>query len=192
MARLDPIPPDEWPPGMRDALAALHPVNPRHPFPERRADRPKGLHVLGTLAHHPELTTAYHTFNGQVQFGTTLTQRQRELLILRVAAVRDCDYEWAQHAIIAGDVGLSAEDIARIADGPDAPGWDELDAALVRGVGELIVDGALSDATWATLAAHLDVPQLMDVIFTVGAYDTLAMFIGSVRMELDEDLRPQD
>ena len=30
----------------------------------------------------------------------------------------------------------------------------------------------------------------MDVIFTVGAYDTLAMFIRSVDMELDEDLRP--
>ncbi len=175
---------------MRDALAALHPVNPRHPFPERRADRPKGLHVLGTLAHHPELTTAYHTFNGQVQFGTTLTQRQRELLILRVAAVRDCDYEWAQHTIIAGDVGLSGDEIARVAAGPDAPGWDDLDAALVRAVEELIVDAALSDATWASLAASLDARQLMDVIFTVGAYDTLAMFIGSVRMELDDDLRP--
>ncbi len=190
MARLDPIPPNEWPPGMRDALAALHPANPRHPFPERRADRPKGLHVLGTLAHHPELTTAYHTFNGQVQFGTTLTQRQRELLILRVAAVRDCEYEWAQHAVIAGDVGVGVADVERVAQGPDAPGWGDLDMALLRAVDELIADAAISEETWATLAASLDAQQLMDVIFTVGAYDTLAMFIGSVRMELDDDLRP--
>ncbi|MDQ2677738.1 MAG: carboxymuconolactone decarboxylase family protein [Actinomycetota bacterium] len=190
MARLDPIPPEDWPPGMRDALAALRPANPRHPLPERRDDRPQGMHVLGTLAHHPELTAAYHAFNGQVQFGTTLSRRQRELLILRVAAVRDCEYEWAQHVVIAADVGVSGEDVARVAEGPDAPGWDALDAAMVRAVDELVADAAISEPTWATLAGQLDPKQLMDVIFTVGAYDTLAMFIGSVAMELDEDLRP--
>ena len=74
---------------MREALAALLPPNPRHAPPERTADRPKGLNVLGTLAHHPELARAYHTFNGHILFNTSLSPRQRELLVLRVAAVRD-------------------------------------------------------------------------------------------------------
>jgi alkylhydroperoxidase family enzyme len=190
VARLDPIPPEQWPPEMRDALAALRPVAPRHPFPERRDDRPKGLNVLGTMAHHPQLATAYHTFNGQVQFGTTLTLRQRELLVLRVATVRDCPYEWAQHAVIAGDVGLAADEIARVADGPDAPGWSPLEAALLRAVDELVVHARIADATWAELSRELDAPQLLDLIFTVGAYETLAMVIRSVDMELDDDLRP--
>lgn len=192
MPRLEPIPPQDWPPAMQDALAALRPAAPRHPFPSRRDDRPKGLHVLGTLAHHPQLAAAYHTFNGQVQFGTTLSLRQRELLVLRVAAARDCPYEWAQHVVIAGDVGVSVEDVDRIAAGPDAPGWDPLDAALLRAVDELVGSARISDPTWAELSTHLDAQQLMDVIFTVGAYETLAMFIRSVDMELDEDLRPQD
>jgi len=50
----------------------------------------------------------------------------------------------------------------------------------------------IADTTWNELAVHLDAAQLMDVIFTVGAYDTLAMFIRSVDMELDDDLRPPD
>ena len=189
MPRIDPLPPQEWPPEMRAALAALHPAEPTHPFPERRADRPKGLNVLGTLAHHPRLTTAFHTFNGQVQFGTTLSQRQRELLVLRVAVARDCAYEWAQHAVIAADLGLSADELDRIAEGPDAEGWTRLDAALLRAVDELVAEARISEATWAELADELDVRQLMDVIFTVGAYETLAMLIRSVDMELDEDLR---
>ncbi|UDY36647.1 carboxymuconolactone decarboxylase family protein [Dermatobacter hominis] len=189
MARLDPIPPEQWPPAMRDALAALRPPAPTHPFPPRRDDRPKGLNILGTLAHHPRLTTAYHTFNGQVQFGTTLTQRQRELLVLRVAVVRDCEYEWAQHAVIAVDVGLGDDEVARVAEGPDATGWDPLEAALLRAVDELVADARISDATWEVLAASLDAPQLMDVIFTVGAYETLAMLIRSAGTELDDDLR---
>jgi AhpD family alkylhydroperoxidase len=174
---------------MRDALAALRPDDPTHPMPERRDDRPRGLNVLGTLAHHPKLTAAYHAFNGQVQFGTTLTQRQRELLVLRVAVLRDCEYEWAQHAVIAVDVGISAEEVARVPHGPDDPGWGTSDAALLRAADELVGSARISDATWSALRDELDVPQVMDVIFTVGAYETLAMFIRSVDMELDEDLR---
>ena len=192
MPRLDPIPPPDWPAEMQGALAALRPAQPRHPFPERRDDRPKGLHVLGTLAHHPQLATAYHTFNGQVQFGTTLSRRQRELLVLRVAAVRGCDYEWAQHVVIAGDIGMADDEIPRIANGSADPAWSPLDAALLRAVDELIEHARIADTTWNELAVHLDAAQLMDVIFTVGAYDTLAMFIRSVDMELDDDLRPPD
>jgi alkylhydroperoxidase family enzyme len=186
--RLDPIPPQDWPPGMRDALAALRPEAPRHPFPERRDDRPKGLNVLGTLAHHPELATAYHTFNGQVQFGTTLTLRRREMLVLRVATVRDCPYEWAQHVVIAGDIGMSPDEIDRVAEGPDADGWSSIDAALLRAVDELVVSACISDPTWEVLSSELDAAQLLDLIFTVGAYETLAMVIRSVGMELDDDL----
>ncbi len=79
----------------------------RHPFPEQGGDRPKGLNALGTLAHHPTLTHAYNTFNGHVLFATTLTTRQRELIVLRVAAKRGSEYEWLQHAVLAEDVGLS-------------------------------------------------------------------------------------
>ena len=187
--RLRPLPPAEWPPEMRAALAALRTAEPRHPFPEPRGDRPKGLNVLGTLAHHPALTRAYHTFNGHVLFATTLSVRQRELLVLRVAAVREAEYEWAQHVVLAGDAGIDDDEVTRVAAGPEAPGWSAFDAALLRAVDELVADAAISDATWAVLAAELDDQQLMDLVFTVGAYDLLAMAFRTFRVELDADLR---
>jgi len=189
MPRIPPLPPGEWPPEMKDALAALRPANPRHPFPSRAEGRPKGLNVLGTLAHHPELARAYHTFNGYILFASTLTPRQRELLVLRVAAVRGSAYEWEQHAVLAGDVGLDEDEVARIALGPEAPGWPALDAAMVRAVDELIGDGRIGDATWVELAAELDEQQLMDLVFTVGAYEVLAMALRSFDVELDDDLK---
>jgi len=189
MPRIPPLPPGEWPPEMKDALAALRPANPRHPFPSRAEGRPKGLNVLGTLAHHPELARAYHTFNGYILFASTLTPRQRELLVLRVAAVRGSAYEWEQHSVLAGDVGLDEGEVARIALGPEAPGWPALDAAMVRAVDELIGDGRIGDATWVELAAELDEQQLMDLVFTVGAYEVLAMALRSFDVELDDDLK---
>ena len=86
---------------MRDAMAALTPPKPRHPLPRRRDDRPKALNLLGTFAHYPALIRAYHTFNGHVLFATSLSERQRELLVLRVAHVRGCEYEWRQHVVLA-------------------------------------------------------------------------------------------
>jgi alkylhydroperoxidase family enzyme len=174
---------------MSEALAALRPAHPRHPFPSRKEGRPKGLHVLGTLARHPQLARAYHTFNGHVLFATTLSPRQRELLVLRVAAVRRSEYEWAQHAVLAGDAGITEEEVARLAVGPDAPGWSVLEGAMVKAVDELILEGAVGDATWKLLAAELDDQQLMDLVFTVGAYEVLAMALRSFGVELDDDLK---
>jgi alkylhydroperoxidase family enzyme len=186
--RIPPLPPGEWPPEMRAALAALRPENPRHPSPPPDPNRPKALNALGMLAQHPTLTHAFNTFNGHILFNSTLTPRERELVVLRVAAVRGSDYEWAQHVVLAGDAGLDADDIARIAEGPDAEGWGVLDAAMLRAVDELIADALISDDTWAALSSELDRQQLMDLVFTVGAYELLAMAFKSFGVQLDADL----
>jgi alkylhydroperoxidase family enzyme len=187
MSRIPPLPSDEWPASMRDAIAALTPPEPRHPFPNREG-RPKGRNALGTFAHHPALTRAFHAFNGHVLFATTITPRQRELLVLRVASLRQCAYEWAQHVVLAADVGLRADEIEAVRVGPDAPGWNALDRALLSAADSLLADADVSDETWAALASELDTQQLMDVIFTVGAYDLIAMAFKSFGVELDDDL----
>ncbi len=189
MARSTPLPPDEWPPEMADAIAALRPPSPRHPFPARDPSRPKGLNALGFLAHHPALATAYNHFNGHLLFASTISPRQRELLVLRVAALRGAEYEWVQHVVLAGDAGISDDEVELVQIGPDAEGWSALDRALVAAADELVHDARIGDATWAVLAAELDQQQLMDVVFTVGAYDLLAMAFRTFDVELDDDVR---
>ena len=188
MARILPLPPEDWSPEVLEALAAMRPANPRHPLPPRGQGRPKARNALGTLARHPELLRAFNTFNGHILFASSLSPRQRELLVLRVASVRNSEYEWRQHAILAGDAGIDGDDVARIALGPEAPGWSAPDRAMLRAVDELVGEGVVSDPTWATLADELDERQLMDLVFTVGAYDLLAMAFRSFDIELDDDL----
>ena len=189
MPRVDPLPPRQWPPEMRDALTAMLPPAPRHPRPPTEG-RPKGMNILSTFAHHPALARAYFTLNGHLLLATTLSVRQRELVILRVAALRNSPYEWAQHVVVGRDVGLTDVEIARVTFGPDAPFWDPVDADLLRAVDELIVDRKISDETWAALRESIDTQQVMDLVFTVGSYDTLATLIGTFQLELDDDLLP--
>ena len=189
MTRLPPIPPREWPPEMRDALAALMPAGTERPPIKQGEGRSKGLNALGTFAHHPALAKAFHTFNGHILFTTTLTDRQRELLVLRVAHRRSAEYEWAQHVILAGDAGITPEEIEAVRTDPGAPAWSPLDRALLAAADELLDDACIADRTWEALAAELDERQLLDVIFTVGAYELVAMAFKSCGVELDDDLR---
>lgn len=188
MARIDPLPVNEWPKEMKTALAALAPPEPRHPKPPREG-RPAALNTLGTFAHHPALARAFFTFNGHLLMATTLDERQREMIVLRVSSVRGAGYEWAQHLFVARDVGLTNDEIAHVAYGPDAPFWKRAEAALLRAVDELIGDGAIAEGTWNDLSTDLDEQQLLDLIFTVTAYDGLSRMSRSLDLELDDDIR---
>lgn len=186
--RIAPLPPQRWPREMKDALAPLSAE--RYGRPPQPPGRPKGLNVLGTFAHHPTLAAAFVQFNAHVMHTTTLTERQRELVVLRVATVYHCDYEWAQHEIIAGDFDITADDLDRIAAGPDAPGWSPFDSALLRAVDELVADAQMGEDTYAALRREFDEQQVLDLVFTVGAYGVLAMALNVCGTPLDDDLRP--
>jgi alkylhydroperoxidase family enzyme len=175
---------------MAESLAAAYrPSNPRHPVPPRDPSSPKGLNAMGVLAHHPELADAYNQLIRHALYFTTLTPRERELLVLRVAHVRGASYEWAQHVYQAGVAGLSREEVDRVREGAAAPGWDPHERALLSAADELLADARIVEETYAILSRRLDTQQMMDVVFTVGAYETFAMAMRTFDVELDDDLR---
>jgi len=169
---------------MRAALAPLTPPTPRAP------GHPKGLNLLGVFARHPAVTQAYNTFVRHLLFESTLTPRQRELTILRVAGVRGADYEFAQHVGPGMDEGLTREEIAALRGAIDSSRWAPEEAALLTAVDELVADARMSDETWKLLAGKMTDQQMLDLVFTVGAYDLLAMFLHTFNVQLDDDLQP--
>jgi alkylhydroperoxidase family enzyme len=129
-------------------------------------------------------------YKGQMQLGLELNQhgklppREREMVILRTAWLVRSPFEWGEHVAYGKRLGLSSEEIERITQGSSAPGWNEHDRAVLRGVEELIGDYALSDATWATLAKTWSEPQLLELSGLVGSYTLTAMIYNSVRFGL--------
>jgi alkylhydroperoxidase family enzyme len=119
---------------------------------------------------------------------TTLTERHRELIVMRAAVLARSTYEWVQHVFLSRDAGLSDLDIAWIAWGPDAPCWSPCDAAVLCAVDELVADGVIGESTWAVLSTHLSIQQILDLIFTAGSYTLLAWMVNSLQVPLDDDL----
>jgi len=133
--------------------------------------------AIGLLARHPELAKAFLAFNKYLLVESTLPKRTRELAVLRVAWRRRCQYEWAQHVLIARRAGITDEEIDLVRSG--AP------TLLNRAVDELETDSRLSDATYEALGAELHDRQLMDLVFTVGTYGLLATAFNTFEVELD-------
>lgn len=192
--RITPILPSAWDEVILDALGA---------FPQGLAFvlsrwkdggvDARGMHVLGTMAHHPALAKAFLTFNAHVSSGaSTVPVRVRELVILRISWLRQAEYEFVQHIILGLRAGLTEEELERIRQGPDAPGWDSVDADLVRAVDELHARAHIEQGTWDRLAARFNTVQLMDLVFLIGCYDVLAMAIKTFQARLEPGVAPLD
>ena len=141
--------------------------------------------IVKTLARHPKLLKRWNVFANHVLHKSTLPPREREILILRIGWLCKSEYEWGQHVLIGKRAGLTGEEIQRITEGPDAPGWSPFDAALLRAAGELHRDAVVSDSTWNALAGQYDVRQLMDVVFTVGQYNLVSMALNTLGVQRD-------
>jgi alkylhydroperoxidase family enzyme len=184
--RIPPKPPDEWDVEVDEALAALRPPGSARRTGKRRRERPSS-NILGIFSWHPDLAKAWFTFNNHL-FHSTLSARDRELATVRIAWLRRGEYEWAQHVRMARSAGLSEEEVDAIMAGPDSPVWGPRDAALLRSVDEIATGHYVSDETWKRLSADFDRKQLMDLVFTIGAYDLLAVAMNTFGLRLDPGL----
>ncbi len=140
---------------------------------------------LRTLLVHPELVKGVMPFASYVTDGSTLSPRHRELLALRTAWLCRSPYLWATHARRATEAGVSAEELSRVARGPDAPGWVPFEASLLRAADELHRASFVSDSTWNALAAQYDTAHLMDAVFTVTELTMLAAVVNSAGVQVE-------
>jgi AhpD family alkylhydroperoxidase len=174
-SRLADIPYEQWD---FEALAEISP-----------GMKPPDLSVVAFFAHHPELAEKFLVWNHFMNSkACRLDRRTREMAILRVAIRKRSRYEWAQHIKSARRAGIADEEIAAIASGTAAG----LAGLLARAVDELTDESALSDGTYAGLAAHFTERQLISLVFLIGTYSLLSTVFGAFRLELDPGLDAED
>jgi 4-carboxymuconolactone decarboxylase len=178
--RIGPLRPDE----LTDAAKALI-VNLRETL--GLSDHSEIPQVFATMLKVPGL------FRCQIEMGIQLlghgaiAARERELAILRVGWLCGAPYEWGEHVNIGKRYGLSADEIERVRKGSSASGWTVHEAAILRGVEELLKDQMISDATWSVLASSWTERQLIEFPTLVGQYVATAYLQNSLRLRLAND-----
>lgn len=162
--------PEEWPIEMQPA-----------------AKGPLGaLNVMKALMHHPDLFRRWSVFANHFLFKSTLPDRAREILILRVAWRTDCEYEWSQHLKMSADTcKFDAKDFAAIIAGPESTHWSSAEKALLRAVDSLCTGPQITERAWSYLTDHWSTPQILDIIAMTGNYIMLAMALNALRVPPD-------
>jgi alkylhydroperoxidase family enzyme len=142
-----------------------------------------------TLMRHRRLIRPWSRFASALMPYGTLSRMDCELAILRVGWNCRCQYEWFQHVSIGLGVGLTPTDIARVAEGPEAPGWSAHHAAVLRAADEIHRERAIAGATWNELAQQYDDKKLIELCMLIGHYEMLAAVLNSLGTEVEAPLR---
>ena len=170
--RILPLPPEEW----DERLTGLLKASPGG------TDEP--MHIFTTLARQPDLFRRWLGFGGAL-LGGTLSGRIRELVILRTAYRFNGRYEWAHHIELGERQGITATEIAVLGGDLSALEWDPFERAVLSAVDETADDGEVGDATWATLAAHLNQSELVELLMLLAHYLMLSTVLRSLRVQLE-------
>lgn len=161
-ARIEPLTPD----------AAAHLLGETRP-----------LNIFLTLAKNEGLFTSFLSLGSYLLSRRgTIPRREREIVILRVGWRSGSDYEFGQHTVIGKHVGLTDDEITRLAS-DRLDGWSADDAALVAMSDELCRDDVVSDATWAQLTHRWSEEQLLELVVLAGFYRMVSGFLRSVGVQ---------
>jgi alkylhydroperoxidase family enzyme len=173
--RIPPLQPSEWSPELRQRLDPSGSGRP-------------AANVFATFVHNPPVDEMRNAVPGHIRTDSTLSDRQRELLLTRIGVLCRSEYEYAAHLRAGRRVGITDADVERITKGPEQTSGDSLDTALLRATDELYRDDRISGETWAALSATFDARQLLDVLISVGGYRAGSMAISSAGVQLDDSM----
>jgi alkylhydroperoxidase family enzyme len=157
---------------------------------------PEAAEILKTYPQQGGyLLTLFRTFANSVRFlkkgvanlldaDSPLSLKQREIVILRVTAKCDCEYEWGVHvAAFAKRAGLSDEQVRATRVGAaDAPCWSAEEQLLVRAVDELSARARIEDETLAAVQQTFTREQQLEILALCGNYHTVSFVANSARL----------
>lgn len=123
----------------------------------------------------PALAAKLEEVSDYVRWGTGLEPRLTELAIMLTARQWSSQWIWRGHYRLAVRGGLDPRVGADVAAGKRPEKMKEDEAILYNYAMEMYRDKAVSDATYAAAAKQFGEKGLIDLVATMGYYDTVAM-----------------
>jgi 4-carboxymuconolactone decarboxylase len=144
--------------------------------------------VLLTFAHHPQLFDAFSQFNRHLLSTSTLPVKERQIAIMRTAWICKATYMWSSHLRTSLNCGLEPAMFAPIQVGAHDPYFSEFERTIMRATEELVIQKVVGNATWQALCVRWNHQQMLDFLFTVGCYVTLAGVMRSAGVQREQSL----
>ena len=170
--RVEPLEPTDWNDQQQEIM-------------QRHIEVGEPKNIFKTLIRYPKLLKRWTVFANHILGKSSLPERERELIILRIGWLCRSGYEWSQHVEIGLKAGLTKAEIEQIKEGAANAQWSTVDKALLRATDELFNDAFIADETWAELKENFNEAQLMDIVFSVGNYNLVSMALNTLGVQLE-------
>jgi len=153
-----------------------------------RGARGGQLHVFyKALLHTPALASAWFDFNNVVRFQTSVSDRARELVIMRVAALTGCDYVWKVHETqYAGPAGVTPQQVEALRDWRKSGVYGEKESALLAYVDAMTRDVTVTDAVFDAMRKHYSEREILELTVLIAAYNMQTRLLRALDIQPDK------
>ncbi|MCY9783622.1 carboxymuconolactone decarboxylase family protein [Nocardiopsis sp. EMB25] len=132
--------------------------------------RPRLAEVYVTMFNNPDVARAVGDLGERLRFRGVLPDDLRETAILRFAARRGLDYEWAHHVRPASQAGLAAAYIDALAQSGVPAGLTPVQRAVVHAVDHVADDAEIPDDVQSVLVEAAGEAGVVEVVAICGLY----------------------
>lgn len=150
------------------------------------------INLYRQLANSPEALRHYQPFGQWTRYRGPLDPRLRELAILQVGYLARAPYEWSHHIKIGRDFGVSDDDIRAVmteTDGGDS-GLPALDRTVLRAARQMTTEMRIHDAEFAVLREALNDDELVQLILTIGHYNSVVRVLATLEIDVEPEYQP--
>jgi alkylhydroperoxidase family enzyme len=155
--------------------------------------------VAAILDQYPKvdgyLLELFRTFANSVRFlqkgvpnlldkASPLPLRIREIVILRITANNNCEYEWGVHvAAFSKAAKFSDAQVSQTRSGAIDPSlWSPEEQHLLKAIDELCASGRIEEQTLDRFEADWTVEQQLEILALCGAYHTVSFVANTARL----------
>lgn len=119
-----------------------------------------------------------------------LSLREREIVILRTTANKNCEYEWGVHVTAFADAAkLSAEQIkASKLSASMNECWSHKEQGLLACIDDLCTSGTISDENLTNFQEDWSLNQQLEILAVCGNYHTVSFVANSSRLTLEDGM----
>ncbi|MBO0753495.1 MAG: carboxymuconolactone decarboxylase family protein [Bradyrhizobiaceae bacterium] len=146
------------------------------------------LNVYKLLLHSPAVAQTWFDHNAAVRSRTTLTDRLREIVIIRVARLNGTGYVLAQHVpALATAAGLSAAECEALTDWRASGLFDARERAALAYADAMTLSTSVPDDVFADVRRCFDDRAIVELSVLIGTYIMHNRVMNALGIDLEAE-----
>lgn len=144
------------------------------------------MNFYRVVANSPGVARSAIKLGNSLISRTELSPKLRELTIMRIAKLCDCEYEWVQHTPVALQSGLTQAQLDVIGSWNESDAFSQEERAILSYVDEVEKNIRVPDNIFQALRRYLDERQIVELTLAIGWWGMLSRLFVPLEVEVDE------